>query len=341
MTSRRWSLVLTALLAALLLVLAFRGTSWEALVATLRQGRADSLLLTFGVISVSYFVRGLRWGVLIGAQRRVGPLTMYWATSVGYLANPLRRARAGEVIRSVMIARKTGLSVSYVFATALTERMMDVVALVLISLVSLLMLDLPPWLITAVQVFGAVSVAGLVVLVVLPRLEPLLLRVLCWLPLPASLAARLEHLLEQFLLGLRVLHHPGRAARFAGFTLLIWLLDGVSAITTAMSLALWLSLPQAMLLLAGLGLSSAVPSTPVYVGIYQFVAVTILPRFDFSRSEALAYILTFQALCLLVVVVWGMIGIWQLGLTRAENRDVLHHPHAARDSSDSEPPTDA
>jgi len=70
-----------------------------------------------------------------------------------------------------------------------------------------------------------------------------------------------------------------------------------------------LPVPAAFLLIASLGLGSALPSTPGYVGIYQFVAVTVLGPFGFSRTDAIAYILNVQALGYVVIGVWGSIGI--------------------------------
>jgi uncharacterized membrane protein YbhN (UPF0104 family) len=66
----------------------------------------------------------------------------------------------------------------------------------------------------------------------------------------------------------------------------------------------------AFLLMAGLGLGSALPSTPGYVGIYQFVAVRVLTPFGFSRTDAIAYILVAQALSYVVIGLWGSVGLW-------------------------------
>ena len=60
---------------------------------------------------------------------------------------------------------------------------------------------------------------------------------------------------------------------------------------------------------ARIGLGSALPSTPGYVGIYQFVAVSVLTPFGFSRADAIAYILVAQALSYAVIGVWGSLGI--------------------------------
>ena len=72
----------------------------------------------------------------------------------------------------------------------------------------------------------------------------------------------------------------------------------------------------AFLLLAGLGLGSALPSTPGYIGIYQFVAVRVLTPFGFSRTDAIAYILVAQALMYIVIGVWGALGLWRYRRTR-------------------------
>ena len=63
---------------------------------------------------------------------------------------------------------------------------------------------------------------------------------------------------------------------------------------------------MASLLLCGLGLGSALPSTPGYVGIYQFVAVTVLVPFGIPRDGALAFILVGQAVGYVVVLFLGL-----------------------------------
>ena len=59
-----------------------------------------------------------------------------------------------------------------------------------------------------------------------------------------------------------------------------------------------------------------------HAGIYQFVAVTLLPPFGFSRSEALAYIIVAQAITYAVVTVWGLLGLWRLGAQDIRAEDV-------------------
>ena len=68
----------------------------------------------------------------------------------------------------------------------------------------------------------------------------------------------------------------------------------------------------ALLLVVALALSSVAPSTPGYLGVYQFVAVSVLGPFAIAQSEALALVLLFQGVIYLVVTPFGLIGLTML-----------------------------
>jgi uncharacterized protein (TIRG00374 family) len=314
--SSRLSLIIAILLAVVLLFFAFRNIAWGEFFATLSRGHPGTIATACLILSGSLFLRGIRWGVLLSAERRIGAGMMFWATSVGYLGNALLPARAGEVMRSMAIGRYAKMSKSYVFATAITERILDAVTLVLISLFALATLEgIPDWLNTASQVMGVLGVISIAGLFVAPRLEGFFRKILYMLPIPDGWKERLAQVMEGFLLGMKAFQHGGRAAMFAVLTVVIWLADAIIAMQVAQALDLSLTLAQSLLLLAALGLSSAAPSTPGYVGIYQFVAVSVLPPFGFTESEALAYIVLFQAVSYVTILFWGFIGLWRVRVT--------------------------
>ena len=83
----------------------------------------------------------------------------------------------------------------------------------------------------------------------------------------------------------------------------------VNTVVVANAVGVSISLPVALLLVAALGLGSALPSTPGYVGVYQFVAVSILTPFGVRRNDVIAYILLFQAINYVVILSSGLIGL--------------------------------
>ncbi len=313
----RWSLAVTLLLAGVLLFFALRGVDWHESFHTIRHSQADYLIVALLTLTLSYFLRGIRWRVLLSARKQTSPLTIFLATAVGYLGNSFLPARAGDVIRVMLTGRRTRISKSYLVATALIERVVDTVALVLISSIALLWIrDMPGWLNRATQIMTLLGIVGIAGLFAAPALEGVLRKIVNRLPIADRLRARMLVMIEEFLLGMRALRHLGRAANFLGLTVVIWLLDATMAVEIARALRVHLSLPQALLLLSALGLASAVPSTPGYVGIYQFVAVTVLVPFGLSRNDAIAYILVFQAIISVISLLWGLLGIWRLTLSR-------------------------
>jgi uncharacterized protein (TIRG00374 family) len=229
----------------------------------------------------------------------------------GDLGNNVLPARAGEVIRSLIVSSQSTLSRAYVLTTALSERMMDAIVLVLWGSLTLSQVaSKPAWMEGVARTMALVAGAGAVTLTVLPHAEGLVQRMVLWLPAPAALKGRLKVLVEQILQGIRAFHHVGRFVNFAVLTGAIWVADATSLMVSAHGLGLEIHFPAAILLLTAMGLGSALPATPGYVGIYQFAAETVLGAFGIARGQALAYSLVCQALGYVVIAILGAPGLY-------------------------------
>jgi len=311
-----WVLVFVFLLAGVLLYFSLRGIEWATFWHSITGGHYQILLLTIPLASLNYFIRAARWGTLVNTERKVPLLSIFWANMVGYLGNAFLPARAGELIRSAYLGQKTGAGTSFVFATALVERLLDVIALVLIGSVAVLLQSQTSLLLAdAIKVMAAAGVIGLAIVIVMPFQEKLLSRLIARMPLPPRIKRIVSEQVGLFLVGMRSLHNIRRLVIFILLTAVVWLMDGIGNMIGVHIISETLSLGQALILLAALGLSSAIPSTPGYIGVYQFVAISVLVPFGFSRPAALAYILISQVVGYLIVSFWGLIGLWQLNRT--------------------------
>jgi glycosyltransferase 2 family protein len=296
-------------LAGVLLYYSLRGIEWRQVWITLSSARVFFVFLAFTLMTGALFLRSYRWRVILLAEGKVSIPLAFWATAAGYLGNNVLPARAGEVIRSLMISSRTGMSKAFVLTTALSERVVDAIAVITISSVVLLTLkDRPGWLANAARPFAILGFCGVAGIVLIPAFEVFWFKFLGLLPLPPKLRAQVEGILRNGLQGIRSFHDYGRLARFVLFTAIIWSTDAITTMVLAQSMHVRITLPMAFLLTAGLALGSALPSTPGYVGIYQFVAVSVLTPFGLSRTAAIAYILMFQALNYVIVLSWGGIG---------------------------------
>ena len=306
----RYRLPLAMALAAVLLYFALRGVDWRAVGQMLAGARWTYLAGTLTLAVITSFIRALRWRILLSAEESVPAFTVLWALMAGYLGNQALPARAGEVLRAFLISRKTRLSMPFVLTTALGERVTDAIALILFSAVALLTVEQKPvWMEGVARSLAVAATAAALGVALLPRFHRHIEAVLEKFPLRDKLLA----LLAQVMLGLRAFHDARRFAAFAGLTVVIWTADVCGAMITARALGLAISFPVALMFVTALGLGSALPSTPAYVGIYQYVAVTVLPPFGFTRDQALAYVLAVQAMIAAHVVALGVTGLFQLG----------------------------
>ncbi len=306
----RW--VVAIALAAFLLYKTLHGVDWMKVWRTVLAAQWEYLAAA-GCISVgSFFVRALRWRILLNAGTaeplRVG--AVFRANMAGYLGNNVLPARAGEVIRSLIVSSQSSLTRAYVLTTALSERMTDAIVLVLWGSLTLTRIAKPAWMEGVARTMALAAAAGAVTLMVLPHAEGLVQWMVQRLPVPPAWKERLKGIVQQILLAIRAFHHAGRFASFALLTAVIWLADGTSLLVAARGLALQIPFPAAVLLLMAIGLGSALPSTPGYVGIYQFATVTVLAAFGIGRDQALAYSLVTQALGYIVIAILGVPGLY-------------------------------
>jgi uncharacterized protein (TIRG00374 family) len=306
------SILAAFVLAAVLLYFSLRGIDWRGVWKLLQGAKPAYLAVACAVSTLSLLLRAVRWRILLRSE---GPVTVhdaFWATCAGYFGNNFLPARGGELIRTYMIHSGSGLSNAYVLTTALSERVADAITLVGISAVALLTLpEQQGWLAHAAKPSAVLCGCGFLGLALAPRFsfagDWFIDRLT-----PHAIREKLHAILEHIILGIRAFHDGRRLAGFAAMTVVIWSNDAVFMMLAARAIDLKIEVTVAYLLLAGLGLASALPSTPGYVGIYQFVAVSLLVPFGMSRTDAVGYILLAQALPYLVVGALGAVGFWKL-----------------------------
>jgi glycosyltransferase 2 family protein len=315
----RWLLPATLILAAIFLYLAVRRVNWAETVATLRQGNLALLGLVLVVFTINCTIRGLRWRVLLSAEKKLPLAAVFWSMMAGYLGNAYLPARAGEVIRSVMIGERGGISKSFALATALTERIADAVILVAVCAAALATMGhLPPELLQAIRLMAVVGGIGIILVFVAPRMGGLIHTIIQRLPISPALRDKVDGIASSFLTGAGALQHPGRLAQFAGYSAVLWSLDTVVGTLLARAFGLPLTPAQVFVLIAALGIASAIPSTPGALGVYQIVAKAILVPFGLSDSQSLAYIIAFQGNQYLGITILGLIGLLNPGGKRIE-----------------------
>jgi uncharacterized membrane protein YbhN (UPF0104 family) len=313
-----WKWLLAIALACVLLYFALRGVEWKRVGGIVSHASIGYLALAWLCSTLAYLVRALRWRVLLDAQEKLAYTTVLWASSIGYLGNNYLPARAGELLRTGAISARSHLSKAYVFTTAMAERVIELVILVLMaSLMSLTLTHPPLWIARLTFLVAIGAVGGTATLLALPWIDGGRAGFVARLPFGERAKRRLHHIAGSVTLAVSGLRDPIRLLRLCALTALVWTLDATAGMILARAIELHLLFAVALLLSTGLALGNALPSTPGAVGIFQFAAVTVLVPFGFTRTDAIAFILVAQAATYLVITALGLIGLWRY---RAERR---------------------
>lgn len=133
-------IVIPLALAALLFWWVYRDMDFSKLGKVFREGiNYEWFILSAALSVLSVVVRGLRWHQLVepvcpGGRRKIIILSIF----VSYAANMLL-PRAGEVARCGILKKSDGLSFTKTLGTVITERVFDMLCLLLIAVVTVLM----------------------------------------------------------------------------------------------------------------------------------------------------------------------------------------------------------
>jgi uncharacterized protein (TIRG00374 family) len=283
----------------------------------LREAEYWYLLPVAGLALVNYAARALRWGTLFRRDEAPRRSSLFVALMIGYLANNVLPARAGEFVRVYVLSRREGMARSKALATVVVERVVDLVVLLLLLALVLLVYPFPVWLRRAGFVVGAASLAGLVSLLVLNVRGTALVgwgvRRLKFLP--EGLRGRVEAVGHGFVGGVSGLRGGWRALAFFGCTAFIWGLELLTTMLIAQMFRLPVTATGLLFVMLVIGLGTMVPSSPGYVGTYEFFATSALGVLGVTGGRALGFAVTTHAV---IFIGASAVGALCLALERFE-----------------------
>ena len=323
--------VLILLLTVGLLGFAFRNTDLAGVWAETRRADGGLLLLALVVTGVTYAARAWRWQSLlapIGPTRFVNAFT---TTVIGFSASFLLPARAGEVIRPYLLAKRENMNPSSAFATVVLERLLDLVTVLLlfagfVFTVGPGVISGDPAQLARVKVGGAMAalaaVVGMTVLFALAghpeRLGRAALRV--ERILPARLARIVAKFVETFAQGLAVLRDPARLATALAMSLPMWMSIAAGIWFASRAFHITYPYPASFLVMTILVVGVAAPTPGAIGGFHAAYIFAVTAFFGVDADRAAAAALVLHAISFVPVTLLGIVFMMREGLTLAGAR---------------------
>ena len=335
-------------LAVVLVAVFLRNADLTRVWAEMQSARKDWLAAALGLTVLMYIVRAERW------QYMLEPLghTRFWVafrtTVIGFAASFVLPARAGEVLRPYLLARSERLPATAAFATIVLERLLDLVAvLILLGLFFAVLAGgeaaAAPRLFQAVAAGGLtmapIGVALLVGMFVMAghpdRLHSLVLRIERLLP--ARLAHAVANFARTFAEGLAVVRRPSRLVFTLAWSLVLWL--SIAAQVWILTKAFDIDMPfgGSFLLTAMLVVGVAIPTPGGVGGTHEALRLGLTSFYGVDNDVAVGAAILQHAVNFVPVTVLGLWFIAREGLTLGRLREMSASARTQSTAGGSEP----
>ena len=282
-------------------------------------------MLALALTCATFIVRAERWQYLLGPLGRTRFSTVFRATVIGFAASAVLPARAGELIRPYLLARREGLSATAAFATIVVERILDLVAVLLLMAAFLLWFD-PGLESRDSAVFQAIRFGGLVMAPIAVGTLAVMFfmaghpeRLHAWVLkaeaiLPARIAAMIARFARTFAEGFAVVRSPARLVAAIAWSIVLWI--AIAAGIWAVSVAFGIAMPftGAWLMLAPLVVGVAVPTPGAVGGFHEAYRIGATGFFGADNDIAVGAAIVLHAISVGPVIIVGLLFIVQDGL---------------------------
>jgi hypothetical protein len=289
------------------------------------------ILPGIAVYFVAVWMRAWRWHYLLGPIKKIPTRVMFPVTCIGYMGNNIYPARAGEVLRAVVLKRREGVPISASLATVIVERIFDgvvMLAFVFLNLPALAKLaDSDSGFLGDIQSLALIGMGifvGALVIFLLAAMFPVVtLRLGQWLIdrlLPVRIREKTSGIMHKFLDGLASLRSPFNILMVFLTSVVIWLLETIKYWFVMHAFSFTVSFFALMLLNGIANLATTIPSAPGYIGTWEAVTKAVLVAFGVSGSEALAYAVVLHVALWLPIT---LLGAWFMAREGIKWNDAL------------------
>ena len=302
---KRWQFWVGLVISAGFLYYALHGLGINEIWEPLRSATYWWILPGVAVYFIGVWVRAWRWHYLLRPVKSVSTRKMFPIVTIGYMGNNIYPARAGEILRAVVLKRKQAVPISASLATIIVERVFDGVVMlgfVFLNLPRLATLTGSSGFIGNIQnlaLWGSIAFLGALAVFMLAAMFPApaekVITRLIQIILPERFRDKAQEVLLKFLGGLESLRSPREAVMVLLTSVVIWLLETGKYWFVMHAFNFEVSFFALMLMNGIVNLATTIPSAPGYVGTFDAPGIAVLTAFGVEQGVAAGYTLVLHA----------------------------------------------
>jgi uncharacterized protein (TIRG00374 family) len=323
---KRWQFWVGVLISLVFLYFALRGLEFGEFWDILKEANYWWLLPGIGMYFLAVWVRAWRWHYLLRPIKAIPTRIMFPIVAIGYMGNNIYPARAGEVLRAVVLKRKENIPISASLATIIVERVFDgvvMLAFVFINLAELTRLTggsgvIGDISIQDVALVGSGAFFGALLIFLLAAMFPerteRIVNALVGRLVPERFQAKVLGISGRFLGGLESLRSPREALMVFLTSVVIWLLETGKYWFVMYAFPFKVSFFALMLMNGIVNLATTIPSAPGYIGTFDAPGIAVLMAYNVAQALAAGYTIVLHVALWVPITVLGAYYMAREGL---------------------------
>ncbi|MBK7706509.1 MAG: flippase-like domain-containing protein [Acidobacteria bacterium] len=331
--------ILLALFAVFLFWFFGRNLDWQEVSTSLQKARAVYITSAVLIICFGYFLRAVRWKVLLEPITESSLKELFATTTVGFAA-VFFVGRAGEIVRPMWLPmRDKRVRPSAALVTLGVERVFDLAALISLFAVNLLWFNTPAGRereFFYVEIAGYLMLVGVVIgfiaLIVFQRIAP---RVIGWTSrfidrkfIPKRIQAIIISILRQLSTALGILRDWREIAGVTFWTFALWLAIALPTWLVLLAFDLPLTFSDSLFIMGFAAVSSVVPTPGGAAGAFHTATAASLIFLNVEREQAAAVSIAMHLVYFAPAVIFGLFYFFHGDISFERMRNLLTSENA-------------
>ncbi|MFN3550491.1 MAG: lysylphosphatidylglycerol synthase transmembrane domain-containing protein [Endomicrobiia bacterium] len=306
---KKWlKFIFGILISAILLYFVFKKVEISLVVKNLKETKLSYIFLCIILGFLLLFIRSYRWKIFISEYKFFDIFKFFESTSIGLFFNNILPFRMGDFVQAYVLSRKTQIQKSLTFSTVLMERFIDLFPPIIFIIIGSFFIILPK----QISIFFSVVVLVLLIFgfFLLLKLKNFIINFLERASLKYRIFTKIKNILKNFYSAVENFKNFKLLIKVLFLTLLLWSGYSIGMFLVCKSLNIDLpSLWAGFLIQAITAVSVAIPSSPGYIGSWEFMAMLSLTIFKVEKTKALSFALLSHILGMFPVIILGIFFI--------------------------------
>ncbi|MDW8055834.1 MAG: lysylphosphatidylglycerol synthase transmembrane domain-containing protein [Elusimicrobiota bacterium] len=322
--SKWFKFILGIAISIILLLLAFRKVDFGLILRNFSQVKIGYLISSVLLGMIILLLRSYRWKQFIEEYKNCKLINFFESINIGLFFNNILPFRMGDLVQAYMVSKKTGVPKSLSLSTVLMERFIDLFPPIISIIIGSFFIILPQ----QVSIILSVSVLFFLItgVIFIFKFRNLILHFLGKISSKQKFWLRVLSLFKNFYSAIDNFKNVKILMKVIILTLLLW--TGYSTGMLLVCYSLNINLPSiwaGYLIQAITALSVVIPSSPGYVGSWEFMGSLALSIFNVEKDKALSFALLSHFVGMLPVLIFGLIFvIKEISLVKKVSKDSIY-----------------